>query len=55
MVKFGIISDTHVSENDEKSKIQKLIIVLKETFKDVDQIIHGGIYIVRNFSIILEP
>ncbi len=42
MVKFGIISDTHVSLKDDSDKIKALINQLKEIFKDVDEIIHAG-------------
>ncbi|MFW9819236.1 MAG: metallophosphoesterase family protein [Candidatus Thorarchaeota archaeon] len=41
-MKFGIISDTHISNKFEKDKISKLIRQLKDAFKDVDEIIHVG-------------
>lgn len=42
MVKYGIISDTHVMENDDPRKIKSLISQIKEIFKDVDEILHAG-------------
>ena len=42
MVKFGIISDTHLTIKDETSLTENLFNQLKEIFKDVDEIIHAG-------------
>ncbi len=42
MVKFGIISDTHLTNKDETSLSENLFNQLKEIFKDVDEIIHAG-------------
>ncbi|MFX0006501.1 MAG: metallophosphoesterase family protein [Promethearchaeota archaeon] len=41
-MKWGIISDTHITNDYGKDKIFKLIKQLKEAFKDVDEIIHVG-------------
>ncbi|MFX1384777.1 MAG: metallophosphoesterase family protein [Promethearchaeota archaeon] len=41
-MKLGIISDTHITRNYNKSKISLLINQLKHVFKDVDKIIHAG-------------
>ena len=54
MVKFGIISDTHISENDDPIKVQNLINQLKESFKDVDNIIHCGDILDGRFLLELE-
>jgi len=42
MVKFGIISDTHLSRNDDFDLTKTLMSQLKEIFFDVDEIIHAG-------------
>jgi putative phosphoesterase len=42
MVKFGIISDTHLSINDDINVSKNLFSQLKEIFLDVDEIIHAG-------------
>ncbi|MFX1337207.1 MAG: metallophosphoesterase family protein [Promethearchaeota archaeon] len=42
MVKFGIISDTHITSEDDPKKIIALLNQLREVFKDVDEIIHAG-------------
>jgi putative phosphoesterase len=42
MVKFGIISDTHVTESFDDKKINNFIDVLKKYLSDVDEIIHAG-------------
>lgn len=42
MVKFGILSDTHLSINDDPNLSKSLIHQLKEIFLDVDEIIHVG-------------
>ena len=42
MVKFGIISDTHLSINDDVQIFKTLVNQLKEIFLDVDEIIHAG-------------
>ncbi|MHA1106450.1 MAG: metallophosphoesterase family protein [Promethearchaeota archaeon] len=49
MVKYGIISDTHITENDDVTKINALIYELKRVFNDVDQIIHAGDICSKNF------
>ena len=41
-MKWGIISDTHITNDYGKDKVFKLIKQLKEAFKDVDEIIHVG-------------
>jgi putative phosphoesterase len=42
MVKFGIISDTHITYEDEPDKVKGLLDQLNNIFKDVDEIIHAG-------------
>ncbi len=42
MVKFGIISDTHITADFDKKKLTALIEQLKIAFKGVDEIIHAG-------------
>ena len=42
MVKFGIIADTHITEEDDPLKINKLLDELQKAFNDVDEIIHTG-------------
>jgi len=42
MAKFGIISDTHFTTSNKNELYYKLLNQLKETFKDVDEIIHAG-------------
>ncbi len=49
MVKYGIISDTHITENDDVTKTNELLYELKRVFKDVDQIIHAGDICSKNF------
>ena len=41
-MKFGIISDTHITSNTKKTQIKALIEQLKGVFKDVEKIIHAG-------------
>ncbi len=41
-MKFGIISDTHITSNTKIDQIKALIEQLKGAFKDVDKIIHAG-------------
>jgi putative phosphoesterase len=41
-MKWGIISDTHITNDYGKDKVFKLIKQLKEAFKNVDEIIHVG-------------
>ncbi|MFX1304659.1 MAG: metallophosphoesterase family protein [Promethearchaeota archaeon] len=41
-MKLGIISDTHITKNNEKYKVTTLINQLKQVFKDVDEIVHAG-------------
>ena len=42
MVKFGIISDTHITSEDDSKKVKALVAQLKDVFRDVDEIIHAG-------------
>ncbi|MFX1358258.1 MAG: metallophosphoesterase family protein [Promethearchaeota archaeon] len=42
MVKCGILSDTHITINDDPEKINNLLSQLKIVFQDVDMIIHAG-------------
>ena len=41
-MKFGIISDTHITSNTNTAQIKVLIEQLKDAFKHVDKIIHAG-------------
>ncbi|MHA1932541.1 MAG: metallophosphoesterase family protein [Promethearchaeota archaeon] len=41
-MKFGIVSDTHITSNTKTAQIKVLIEQLKNSFKDVDKIIHAG-------------
>ena len=42
MVKFGIISDTHIKKNDNPAIVKALLKQLQLAFRDVDEIIHAG-------------
>ena len=42
MVKFGIISDTHIKKNTDPAKIKVLLEQIRQAFNDVDEIIHAG-------------
>ncbi|GAG66206.1 unnamed protein product, partial [marine sediment metagenome] len=42
MVKFGIISDTHIDKNFDSKHLKILIAQIKNVFKDVNEIIHAG-------------
>jgi len=42
MVKFGIIADTHITEDSDSEFIKVLLEQLRNIFKDVDEIIHAG-------------
>jgi len=42
MVKYGILSDTHMSENDDPAVVQNLLDQLTTIFRDVDEIVHAG-------------
>ena len=42
MVKFGILSDTHITSEDDPKKISTLLAQIKDAFRDVDEIIHAG-------------
>jgi putative phosphoesterase len=42
MVKFGIISDTHITKDKNSSKIKALLNELNQVFRNVDEIIHAG-------------
>jgi len=41
-MKLGIISDTHITSDYDKEKVNSLINRLKQVFNDVDKIIHAG-------------
>jgi len=41
-MKLGIISDTHITENYNSNKLNKLMDQLKTIFDDVDEIVHAG-------------
>ena len=41
-MKFGIISDTHITHNLDSKKLNLLLSQLKDIFKGVDEIIHTG-------------
>ena len=42
MAKYGIISDTHITSNDNPEKIENLLNEIEKAFNDVDEIIHAG-------------
>lgn len=42
MVKFGIISDTHIYKNYDSRRLKTLLSQIGNAFKDVDEIIHAG-------------
>jgi putative phosphoesterase len=42
MIKFGIISDTHIDKNFDSKCLKVLISLIKDAFKDVNEIIHAG-------------
>ena len=42
MVKLGIISDTHITKDENPIKVKTLLHELQKAFKDVDEIIHAG-------------
>ncbi len=48
-MKFGIISDSHVTKEYDPSYIDKLLKQLKTCFKQVDKIIHAGDIIEEDF------
>lgn len=54
MVKFGIISDTHVEDKWDSKKIDNFIRVLKRYLSNVDEIIHAGDVISASFLNKLE-
>ncbi|MFW9990125.1 MAG: metallophosphoesterase family protein [Candidatus Odinarchaeota archaeon] len=41
-MKFGILSDTHITINTSKDQVSSLIDQLRHVFKDVDEIVHAG-------------
>ncbi|MHA1985904.1 MAG: metallophosphoesterase family protein [Promethearchaeota archaeon] len=41
-MKYGIISDTHITSSTKKSQFNLLVNHLKDIFRDVDEIIHAG-------------
>ena len=49
MVKYGIISDTHVLKNDNPDELKSLVEQLNKAFKDVDMILHAGDICDENF------
>jgi putative phosphoesterase len=49
MVKYGIISDTHVEETWDQKKINNFIDVLRRYLSKVDEIIHTGDVISESF------
>jgi hypothetical protein len=49
MTKFGILADTHIKEETPLDKRKKIIEKLKDVFKDVDMIIHGGDFGIPQF------
>ncbi len=42
MVKYGILSDTHINESEDSIELNKLYEKIKQIFQDVDEIIHAG-------------
>jgi len=42
MVKYGILSDTHIMADMDPEKIKILLEQLRRSFKDVNEIIHAG-------------
>ena len=42
MVKFGIISDTHITSDDDPKNVKNLLEQIKAVFSDVDEIVHAG-------------
>ena len=42
MVKFGIISDTHITSDDDPKNVKTLLEQIKTVFSDVDEIVHAG-------------
>jgi len=41
-LKYGIISDTHITHKDGSEKIKSIIRQLQKVFKNVDEILHAG-------------
>ena len=41
-MKYGIISDTHITHADESERVKTIISQLQKVFKDVDEILHAG-------------
>ena len=54
MVKFGIISDTHINDDSDVGFIKALLEQLKKIFKDVDEIIHAGDICTESFLVELN-
>ena len=54
MVKFGIISDTHITSNYDPENLKLLIGKIKQVFNDVDVIIHAGDVCEKSFLNELE-
>ena len=42
-MKYGIISDTHITSNTKKDQTLLLVDELRDVFKDFDEIIHAGV------------
>jgi len=49
MVKFGIIADTHITEDSDPDTIKSLLEQLRNIFKDVNEIIHAGDVCIDSF------
>ncbi|TFG08814.1 MAG: metallophosphoesterase [Promethearchaeota archaeon] len=54
MVKFGVVSDTHITSNDDPDKIQILLQQINSIFDDMDEIIHAGNIYSKSFLNELE-
>ena len=54
MAKFGIISDTHVKEEDDVNEVKNLIERIKRVFNNVDVILHAGDVVHQFFLIEIE-
>jgi putative phosphoesterase len=54
MVKYGIISDTHITSSTDSKSIDLLFSQLMHTFRDVDEIIHAGDICVKSSLIKLS-
>lgn len=54
MVKYGIISDTHITSNTDSKSLDLLFSQLMHIFRNVDQIIHAGDICLKSFLIKLN-